>query len=152
MRYANVLFFATLLIMAFSAKADTPESVVSRYIDAYSAGVPTTELVDTYWMPTVTVHPKGLTANQLDAQAWAEVLETFRNQVTEQGWIRSEIVELHSCQLREELAIVSLSYNRVFKDGSKELDAVVYSLSGVDGWRLSSVWPVDIDALITCAE
>ena len=141
-----VLVFASLAVWA----ADNPEQVVTKYIEAYSKGVPGSELVETYWMPTLTTHSRGASANLVTAENFANVLESFRRQVAEQGWVRSEIEEINSCLLREDLAIVSLTYNRLYEDGSKSLDAVVYSLSGPDRWRLSSVWPVDTNAMIYC--
>ena len=141
-----VLVFASLTVWA----ADNPEQVVTKYIEAYSKGVSGSELVQTYWMPTLTTHSRGASANLVTADDFANILEAFRNQVTEQGWVRSEIEEINSCLLREDLAIVSLTYNRFYEDGTKSLDAVLYSLSGPGGWRLSSVWPVDTNAMIYC--
>ena len=129
----------------------TPEEVVASYFREFSAGVDAGQLVADYWLPhLITFSPGGHPA-RLSASEWTGVLDDFREQVLESGWLRTTIVESAQCLLREDVAIVNIRYLREFEGGTSAMEAVLYTLIREDGWKLSSVMPTNPDLIVTCA-
>ena len=87
-----------LIFIAFVAAGahsdDSPEQVVRSYIKGYSEGLDTSELVRTFWLEKVVLYSAGQQPNQISATEWAGILEAYRGQTREEGWLRSEIVDL----------------------------------------------------------
>ena len=147
-----LLALASILLPTSSLADETPQQIVSDYIGGYSAGVDTSELVKTYWLSTLVVFSVEAPPRQLSSDAFAEIVHQFREQVREAGWLRTEIVEIEQCEVREDLAIVSLRYKRVFSDGKEPMDAVTYTLTMEDKWRISAVMPTDPRLMVVCKE
>lgn len=146
-------FFPIFLLCAAGASAsEGPEQVVRNYLEGYSDGIEASELVRTFWLPSVIVYAAGIQADQIPAPEFASRLDAFRKQVRGQGFLRTVVVESKECLVREDLAMVSVRYMRQFDDGTESMNGVLYTLSEMNGWKISSVMPTDAKLIVGCLD
>jgi len=150
MKYVSVL---VLFLMATTSSSDeTPDRIVKNYLQGYSDGIDTVELVKAYWMPSMSTFSAGRQASHMSSLDFAKLVDSFRENERSKGWIRTSIIESAMCVLREDMAFVHVRYQREYKDGSMLEDAVLYTVNKEIDWRISSVIPTVTNILVECTE
>lgn len=147
---------AALAIICFYAlpvfASDTPVDRVKAYIAAFNSDSGMQEVSAEHWFSKMVLNPEQQHPTHLSGSALAQQFELLRTQLRRAGWLRSEIRRVSYCQLREDFALVSVIYVRIFQDGSERPGAVLYTV-GKDSsvWKISSINPIDGGMIISCS-
>ena len=105
-----------------------------------------------YWFSKMVLNPDGQPPIHLSRSALAQQFQRLRQGLMEAGWIRSEVGEIQQCKLRKDFALVSVSYTRVFEDGTRRPGAALYTLGkDVSVWKISSINVIDKVQRFACS-
>ncbi len=153
--YASVRMAVAAFVFLFSLPtfaSETPIKRVTAYIAAFNSGADMQVVGAEYWFSEMVLNPADQHPVHLSGAALAQQFERLRAGLKEAGWVRSEIVETANCQLREDFALVSVRYVRIFEDGARRPGSVLYTV-GKDSsiWKISSINPVDPTKMIGCS-
>ncbi|MFT6006475.1 MAG: hypothetical protein ACI9SX_001450 [Pseudoalteromonas tetraodonis] len=143
---------AMLLLHGGSAFADeSPTERITAYFAAFNSNSGMEEVGAEYWFSEMVLNPRQRNAIHLSRSALAQQFERLRSGLKDSGWIRSEVDEIGHCQLREDFALVSVRYIRIFENGARRPGAALYTL-GKDSsvWKISSINSIDDTKMIRC--
>jgi hypothetical protein len=143
----SLLIFITLPCFG----EDDPDALMKAYFEDFNANVDAKKLVSRYWYSTVTLYTPDsveFLSTPREVARWYEDLQTS---ISDQGWVRSDILESKLCRSSENTAIYGIRFNRIFDNGNTSPGAAAYILIYQGQWRIAGLIFADPDKLIGCA-
>ncbi|WOJ97686.1 hypothetical protein R0137_03710 [Congregibacter brevis] len=155
-RYASLRSIATAIFLLYVGPmfaGESPAERVSAYLVAFNGGLDMEEVSAEYWLSEMVLNPGEQPPIHLSRSALAQQFQRLRLGLREAGWVRSEVGETLQCKLRKDFALVSVSYSRVFEDGTRRPGAALYTL-GKDSsvWKISSINVIDEVQRFACSD
>ena len=154
--YTSLRSIATaifLLSVGPTFAGESPAERVSAYLVAFNGGLDMEEVSAEYWLSEMVLNPGEQPPIHLSRSALAQQFQRLRQGLVEAGWLHSEVGEILQCKLRKDFALVSISYARVFEDGTRRPGAALYTL-GKDSsvWKISSINVIDEVQRFACSD
>ena len=75
---------------------------------------------------------------------------TSKRQESKAGRLGVNIRALAECPVRDDTVIVTVQYRRKYQEGKVIDDAVLYTVTKIDDWRITSVMPVAPGTSMQC--
>jgi|GEM_PF-5774715 len=153
--YASIRRIAAALVLLYAGSTfanESPAERVTAYLVAFNSDSDMEQVSSEYWFSEMVLNPGQQSPVHLPGSTLAKQFESLRSSLKEAGWIRSEVGEIGQCQLREDFALVTVGYTRIFRDGTRRPGAALYSL-GKDSsvWKISSINVIDDINILRCS-
>ncbi len=145
-------FLITLTIVFSGAvhASETVDATVRAYFQDFNLREDAESLVKKYWHPfAIAVNSREVLTfeSHKESAAW---LGEIQSTIEKGGWVRSDITESATCQLSDSVALYSLHFVRVLRDGTETPGGATYTLFKSDRWRIVNLTFVNPATLVSC--
>jgi hypothetical protein len=120
------------------------ETHFKNYAASWGPNADMDAIAASYYLPEVTMFSRQLTTQLSGVSEIAGALRAALLPAIEAGWQGTSVVAFSSCQLRSDLALVGIDYERRFADGTSTPSSTTYIVVSTEGgWKIAAVMVSD---------